>query len=101
MVAPATEQPKERESYVRPPLIRTFGLLTAVVIAVLAAGTASSAANAAPAQDDDNINIVGVLLDNRTTPKTPVEGVKITVLDDQGNVVGDDLSGKDGRFKIP
>jgi branched-subunit amino acid ABC-type transport system permease component len=100
MVAPATAQPKGRESFVRQPLIRTFGLLTAVVIAVLAAGTASSAA-AAPAEEQDTVNVVGVLLDNRTSPKTPVAGVKITVLDDEGNVVGEDLSGKDGRFKIP
>jgi hypothetical protein len=102
MVAPATPQPKGRESFVRHPLIRTFGLLTAVVIAVLAAATASSAATAAPAQQQqDEVNVVGILLDNRTSPKTPVAGVLITVLDEEGNVVGEDRSGKDGRFKIP
>ncbi|HYJ67140.1 MAG TPA: branched-chain amino acid ABC transporter permease [Nocardioidaceae bacterium] len=100
-MASATAQPKGRESFVRQPLIRTFGLLTAVVIAVLTTATASSAAAAAPAKQQDAVNIVGILLDNRTTPKTPVAGVKITVLDDEGNVVGEDLSGKDGRFKIP
>jgi len=89
---------------VRQQLIRTIGLLAAVVVAALAGAAAPSAAappaTTSPVQQDQ-VNIVGQLLDNRTTPKTPVEGVKISVFDDQDNLVGEDRSGKDGRFKIP
>lgn len=88
----------------RQQLIRTIGLLAAVVVAALAGAaapsTAAPRASSGPLQQDQ-VNIVGQLLDNRTTPKTPVAGVKISVFDDQGNLVGEDSSGKDGRFKIP
>ena len=88
----------------RQQLIRTIGLLAAVVVAALAGAAAPSAAappaTTSPVQQDQ-VNIVGQLLDNRTTPKTPVSGVKISVFDDQDNLVGEDRSGKDGRFKIP
>jgi neutral amino acid transport system permease protein len=106
MVAPATTQPRGRESFVRHSLIRTIGLLVAVVVAGLAGASASSAAVAssparAPAAAQDEVSIVGQLLDNRTTPKTPVEGVLISVFDEQGELVGEDRSNQQGRFRIP
>ena len=69
----------------RQQLIRTIGLLAAVVVAVLAGAAAPSAAapraSTGPVQQDQ-VNIVGQLLDNRTTPKTPVAGVKISVFEE-------------------
>ena len=66
----------------RQQFIRTIGLLAAVVVTTLASATAASAAAPRAATgpvQQDQVNIVGQLLDNRTTPKTPVEGVKASL----------------------
>jgi len=54
-----------------------------------------------PAQrDDGTIHLTGCMADTSKKPAAPVEGVKIAVEDDQGKVVGEATSDKDGRFDI-
>lgn len=50
---------------------------------------------------DDVIQIVGQLSDTRTDPCTPVSGVKISVEDEEGGVIGEATSADDGTFVIP
>lgn len=50
---------------------------------------------------DDVIQIVGQLSDTRTDPCTPVSGVKISVEDEEGGVIGEATSTEDGTFVIP
>ena len=50
---------------------------------------------------DDVIQIVGQLNDTRTTPCTRVEGVKVSVEDETGKVVGEATTSADGTFVIP
>jgi len=50
---------------------------------------------------DDVIQIVGQLSDTRTDPCTPVSGVKISVEDEEGGVLGEATSAADGTFVIP
>ena len=49
---------------------------------------------------DDSISIKGKLVDTRDDPPSPVEGVKITVLNEAGDVVGQDVSDAKGTFAI-
>jgi branched-chain amino acid transport system permease protein len=58
---------------------------------------ATVAANA----DDDTIDVKGKLVDTREKPPAPVEGVKISVEDDAGELVGEATSDADGLFVIP
>ena len=51
--------------------------------------------------EEDAINIRGKLVDTRETPPAPVEGVKITVEDDAGEVVGESTSDAEGAFAVP
>jgi branched-subunit amino acid ABC-type transport system permease component len=74
----------------------------------LAAPQSTSAAAAAsptcqkPApRNDDSIHIQGCLTDNREKPPTPVPGVKISVKDESGKVVGTGTSDATGIFDIP
>ena len=94
--------------------------LTGVVIAFFAAlvavpvlaGTAQAAVSAKPLtapnqtcgaipdKKEGVIAAVGCLEDNRTSPPSPVEGVNISVEDDEGNVLGEGASDANGRFRI-
>lgn len=58
---------------------------------------ASVATNA----DDGTINVKGKLVDTREKPPAPVEGVKISVEDDAGELVGEATSDAEGLFSIP
>jgi branched-subunit amino acid ABC-type transport system permease component len=78
---------------------RLTGTLLLLLLIALAIGTFASSASAAGA--DDKIHVIGILKDTRTTPAKPVPGVKITVTDTQGKVVGKATSGADGKFSIP
>jgi branched-subunit amino acid ABC-type transport system permease component len=94
-------------------LRRIAGLLLAVVVAALGVVSPASAATAGPgaakgaacvlpqATNDDTISIIGRVCDTRKTPQTPVPGVKLTVVDDAGKVVGKATTGTDGTFSIP
>jgi branched-chain amino acid transport system permease protein len=92
---------------------RSIAALLALVIAafVMAGGSAASAATPSSSaaaetcvkpepRDDDTIHIQGCLTDRRNDPPTAVEGVKITVEDDAGEVVGEGTSDATGIFDI-
>jgi branched-subunit amino acid ABC-type transport system permease component len=99
--------------------MRLTGTLLLLLLTALAIGTFASGASAASAgridtaaagatvptksllSADDKIHVIGILKDTRTTPAKPVSGVKITVTDSQGTVVGQATSGADGKFSIP
>ena len=86
-------------------------VLAGVVTALLVAGGAASAAPVAqaapqvcvhpPQRNDNSIHIQGCMIDQRKTPATPVSGVKITVADDTGTVIGRGTSNAGGSFDIP
>ncbi len=82
-------------------LLGLFGVLALSSVAVAAGGSRAHAAAAAPAAADDTIHIKGTMIDARVKPPKPVPGVKITVLDDQGKVVGTAVSDAQGAFSIP
>jgi branched-subunit amino acid ABC-type transport system permease component len=76
----------------------------AVVATVAMTGSAQAASPMSAAvvtAEEDAINIRGKLVDTRETPPAPVEGVKITVEDDAGEVVGESTSDADGAFAVP
>ncbi|MGI8434653.1 MAG: branched-chain amino acid ABC transporter permease, partial [Nocardioidaceae bacterium] len=86
-------------------------LFVAVIsmLAVAAPAQASSAlfetAQASPCGQpkphaDSTIHIVGCMADTSENPPIPVEGVAVTVEDEQGNPVGKSRSDADGRFDI-
>ncbi|MBA3310022.1 MAG: branched-chain amino acid ABC transporter permease [Nocardioidaceae bacterium] len=87
-----------------------FACLALVLIAAPAAGadvaaTASSPSAAEtckkpPQRDDDTIHIVGCLTDTRDDPPSPVEGVKLTVVDEAGKKVAEGTSDATGRFDL-
>lgn len=79
-------------------LTRTVVLLIGILAAL---GAGAGAASAATEAQDDQIHIVGVLKDTRTTPPSPVEDVLIEVYDEQDELVGEDRSNAEGRFDIP
>jgi len=75
---------------------------------VLAAFAVTGSAQAAPpsgaavsAADEDTVDVKGKLLDTRDKPPKPVEGVKVSVEDESGKLVGEATSGADGLFQIP
>jgi branched-subunit amino acid ABC-type transport system permease component len=51
--------------------------------------------------DEETISIKGCLRDLRETPPTPVSGVAVTVLDEAGEVVGEDETDETGAFDVP
>jgi branched-subunit amino acid ABC-type transport system permease component len=82
-----------------------FVLLASLVPTVSAqAATATAAATGQGCQyedDEETISIKGCLRDLRETPPTPVSGVAVTVLDEAGEVVGEDETDETGAFDIP
>lgn len=69
--------------------------------AAVPGSTASQAAAAKgcgkpPPRDDDTIHVIGCMID----PPNPVEGVAVTVEDEQGNVVGKDTTDATGIFDV-
>lgn len=92
-------------------LAAVFLIAAAAVIGLAASAQAASPPPSAaeyagtcpklPERDDGTIHVIGCMSDTSNKPATPVEGVDITVEDDQGNVVGTDTSDADGRFDIP
>lgn len=71
--------------------------------AAQAVGPGSSASQAAaqgcekpPPRDDGTIHVIGCLID----PPNPVDGVGVTVEDEQGNVVGEDTTDQAGIFDV-
>ena len=62
-------------------------------------GGASECALPTPT-DDDTISILGRICDRRETPQVGVEGVDVTVEDEEGAVVGEATSGADGTFVV-
>jgi branched-subunit amino acid ABC-type transport system permease component len=88
--------------------VRLTSIAAALVLAVTAmlalAGTVSAAPSPCgkpPPRDDGTIHVVGCMADTSEDPAAPVEGVKISVTDAEGNVVGEGTSNADGRFDIP
>ena len=84
-------------------------LVTALVMAGGPAATASggdtessgAAQCALPKPTDDNtISVLGRICDRRESPAVGVEGVKVTVKDDAGAVVGEATSEADGTFIV-
>ncbi len=112
--------------YLRPPAYGAAWLATAVVmLALLLTGLTAGAAGATespspsespsatpaeapaegtcvkpPPRDDDTIHVQGCLTDNRESPPVAVPGVTITVEDEAGTVVGEDVSDETGIFDI-
>jgi branched-subunit amino acid ABC-type transport system permease component len=97
---------------------RIAALLSAVVLAALVLAGAGSADAATsphgapseaaakvcvkpPPRNDDSIHVIGCLTDTRESPPAPVSGVKISVEDDAGKVVGNGTSNQTGIFDIP
>ncbi len=77
-------------------------LWTALLLGVAAAPAqaVSEGPTSPSAGGNGGIHIKGRLYDTRHTPPTPVSGVKITVLDSSGKVVGEDKSDAKGEFSI-
>ena len=73
----------------------------AVITPHAAPAAAAGTCGKTPPRDDGSIHIIGCMADTSAEPATPVEGVKITVEDDQGTVVGEGTSDETGRFDIP
>jgi branched-subunit amino acid ABC-type transport system permease component len=89
--------------------LAAVGALALVLLASLVPTVSAHAASAAPAatgqgcQYDDNeetISIKGCLRDLRETPAEPVPGVKVTVLDSAGEVIGEDETDDTGAFDV-
>lgn len=59
-------------------------------------GPAAKSCERPPPRDDDTIHIIGCIID----PPKPVEGVAVTVEDEQGNVVGKDTTDGTGIFDV-
>lgn len=87
-------------------------LLIVALLAALGPALSAQAATPLPAAGkgtpcqyekhaDDEIHIKGCLRDERDQPPSPVEGVAFQVLDESGNVVGEDVSDANGIFDIP
>jgi branched-subunit amino acid ABC-type transport system permease component len=74
-----------------------FAMLAMTSTAQAAAGPCGSP----PKRDDGTIHVVGCMADTSQTPATPVAGVKITVEDDAGAVIGTDTTDANGLFDVP
>ena len=87
------------------------GALLLGLLVVLAPAVPSSAAPTAPAaagggckyepHPKEEIHIKGCMRDERNQPPSPVEGVSVTVEDEAGQVVGEDVTDATGIFDIP
>jgi branched-chain amino acid transport system permease protein len=76
-------------------------LLVWGALVLVGAGSADAHESAAVAPGtDDSISIKGKLVDTRDNPPSPVKGVKITVVDSSGKLVGQDVSNAQGLFSI-
>jgi branched-chain amino acid transport system permease protein len=75
-------------------------LWTALVVTLAAAPTQAAMAGGSIPHTDDSISIRGKLIDTRDKPPSPVQGVKITVADSAGKVVGQDVTDAKGLFAI-
>jgi len=75
--------------------------VAALILATLFAFAAVAGLSASAQAADDTINIVGQLNDTRVKPAKPVPGVKITVEDSTGKLVGQAVSDAKGTFSIP
>ena len=86
-------------------------LFLALLAGLLSAG-AASAATALPTtgevqacqfdkDDEETVSIKGCLRDERVDPPRPVPGVKVTVLDAGGQVIGEQETNESGVFDIP
>ena len=73
------------------------GVILGTLFALAAIAGVAAPASAA----DTTIHIVGQLIDTRVTPSKPVPGVKITVDDEAGKVVGRAISDAKGSFSVP
>jgi branched-subunit amino acid ABC-type transport system permease component len=83
-------------------IVALFLMAVVAVVAMTGSAQAVSPSSASVVTaDDDTINIRGKLVDTRESPPSPVEGVRITVLDDAGKPVGEATSGSDGAFAVP
>ncbi len=88
--------------------LRAVVLTAACVFAVVGtlgpAGSADAAASSCPSatfkEKNNVIQVVGQLNDTRTKPCTRVAGVKVTITDESGKVIGEEVSGPDGTFAI-
>ncbi len=90
--------------------LAAVGALALVLFASLVPTLSAQAATVAPAatgqgcqydDDEETISIKGCLRDLRETPPTPVTGVSVTVLDEAGEVVGEDETDETGAFDVP
>lgn len=82
------------------PLLLT-GLVTGLAAPATAATTADpTAVCKSPPDQDDPIHIRGCLKDQRKTPATAVEGVKISIKDSSGAEVGTATTGTNGLFDV-
>ncbi|MDQ3095355.1 MAG: branched-chain amino acid ABC transporter permease [Actinomycetota bacterium] len=84
-------------------VVGTFAMTTAAEGATTAHASSAAARGTCgkpPARDDGTIHVIGCMADTSQTPAAPVEGVQITVEDDQGMVVGEGTSDAKGRFDI-
>ena len=61
---------------------------------------ASAVCTKPPPRQDDSIHVIGCLTDTRDKPPSPVDGVKISVEDPTGKVVGNATSNATGIFDI-
>ncbi|MGN6132711.1 MAG: ABC transporter permease subunit, partial [Nocardioidaceae bacterium] len=93
---------------------RRIAALLFALVAIVVLSIGGGAATAAPVplaksdacvrpapRNDDTIHIQGCLTDRRDTPPKPVSGVKISVKDSSGKVVGTGTSDQTGTFDIP
>jgi branched-chain amino acid transport system permease protein len=100
--------------YARPRSISAWIIVMLGVAVSVLVSAGSVAASAAPVSSagsqtcqkpaprtDDTIHIQGCLSDSREKPPAAVPGVKISVEDDTGNVIGNGTSNESGVFDIP
>ena len=91
------------------PVLALLGVIAALLLSVGLSSPASAAQNAEASEkctlpqvsNDDTISVLGRICDNRESPPAPVAGVKISLEDDGGGVVGEATTGADGTFEIP
>ncbi|QZY27910.1 ABC transporter permease subunit [Nocardioides coralli] len=77
------------------------GVIAPATAAASGEGTSTGTACALPEPtDDDTISILGRICDRRESPAVGVEGVSVTVEDEEGAVVGEATSAADGTFVI-
>lgn len=94
-----------------PRALAGVGALLVALLCLLGVAFSGSASAAAPTEetascelrpgtDDDTISILGRICDRREDPQAPVPGVKVTVTDSAGEVVGEAESEANGTFQV-